>query len=117
MKKNDNDTTIGELKQLLMRFRNDRRWGKFHTPKNLAQALSIESSELMELFLWKSDAQIAVNFKKDKFREKVEDEIADIFCYCLNFTNSTDIDLARAITRKIKKNAKKYPIGKSYLGG
>ena len=51
MRKNDNDTTIGELKEYLMRFRNERRWGKFHAPKSLAQALSIESGELMELFL------------------------------------------------------------------
>ena len=117
MKKNDNDMTIGELKQLLIRFRNERRWKKFHTPKSFAQSLSIESSELMELLLWKSDAEVAVNFKKDKFREKVEDEIADILCYCLNFANSAGIDLARTITRKIKKNAKKYPIRKSSLSG
>ena len=117
MIKNDKDTTIEELKQLLMKFRNERRWGKFHTPKNLAQALSIESSELMELFLWKKDLQVAAYLKKDDFREKVEDELADIFCYCLNFANSTGIDVARAITRKVKKNARKYPTQKSYLGG
>ena len=117
MIKNDNDTTIKELKQLLMKFRNERRWRKFHTPKSLAEALSIESSELMELFLWKKDSQVAAYLKKDDFREKVEDEIADIFCYCLNFANSTGIDVARAIARKVKKNAQKYPIKKSYLGG
>ena len=117
MMKNDQDTTIEELKKILMKFRNERRWGKFHTPKNLAQALSIESSELMELFLWKKDSQITAYLKKDDFREKVEDEIADILCYCLNFANSAGIDVARAITRKVKKNAKKYPIQKSYLGG
>ncbi len=59
MMKNDIDTTIRELKRLLMKFRDERGWKKFHTPKNLAQALNIESSELMELFLWKKDAQIA----------------------------------------------------------
>ncbi len=114
--KNDNDATIRELKQILMKFRDERGWEKFHTPKNLAQALSVESSELMELFLWKNDAQIAAGLKKDEFREKVEDEIADIICYCLNFANSADIDVASAVVRKIGKNAKKYPVENAKLG-
>ncbi len=115
MMKNDNDTTIRELKRLLMKFRDERGWKKFHTPKNLAQALNIESSELMELFLWKKDAQIAAGLRKDEFREKVEDEIADIICYCLNFANSADIDIVRAVVRKIGKNARKYPIENAKL--
>ena len=87
------------------------------TLKSLAEALSIESNELMELFLWKKDSQVSAYLKKDDFRRKLEDEIADIFCYCLNFVNSTGIDVTQVITRKVKKNAQKYPIWKFYLGG
>ena len=116
MKKNDKNTTINDLKQLLVKFRDERRWKQFHTPKNLAEALSIESSELMELFLWKNDVQTDADLRKDEFREKVDDEIADIICYCLNFANSADIDIASAVVRKIGKNAKKYPIKHAKLG-
>ena len=112
----DKTTTINDLKKILSAFRKARDWEKFHTPKNVSQALSIEASELLELFLWKTDAQIARKIKDKEFRTKVEDELADIICYCINFALSADIDIARAVTSKIVKNAQKYPVSGPALG-
>ena len=71
---------------------------------------------MLELFLWKTDAQIAKKLKNKEFKTRVEDELADILCYCINFALSTDIDIAKAVTAKIVKNGKKYPVSGPSLG-
>lgn len=111
----DKETKIQQMKDLLMKFREDRGWGKFHDPKNLAEAISIEASELQEHFLWKTSDESVEKLKNDKkFREEVGEELADVIMYCLNFANSTEIDVATIIKDKIEKNAKKYTIDKSH---
>ena len=67
----DKTTTINDLRKILATFRKVRKWEKNHTPKNVSQALSIEAGELLELFLWKTDAQIARKLKDREFRTKV----------------------------------------------
>ena len=113
MNKNDKDTVIQELKDLLIKFRNERGWEQFHTPKNLVDAISIESSELLELFLWKKDADVYSALQDPVFRQKVQQELADILCYCINFSNVTGIDIVTAIVDKIEHNSKKYPAERS----
>ncbi|MFW6304737.1 MAG: nucleotide pyrophosphohydrolase [Candidatus Saliniplasma sp.] len=93
---------IEELKELVVDFRNERNWKKFHTPKNLSVSISIEASELMELFQWHDDLA-----RVDK--EDLEDEIADILIYLLLMAEVTDVDLVKAVKRKVEKNKKKYP--------
>jgi len=113
MESQDKQTTIANLKEILLKFRNARQWEQFHTPKNLANAISIESSELMEHFLWKTDDEIEQSLKEVKFREEVEDELADIVNFCLNFANRTHIDIASVVKRKMAKNEERYPVEKS----
>lgn len=92
--------------QQLLTFRDERDWKQFHTPKNLALALSIEASELNELFLWKGDGE-AVD------EEKVKQELADVVSYVLYLAHHYELDLATIVEEKIKLNTLKYPIEKS----
>ena len=110
----DSETTIKDLKDLLVEFRNERDWAQFHDPKNLAEAISIEAAELLELFLWKSsDASTQQLESNETFRKGVEEELADVFCFCLNFANATGIDVASVVANKIADNRIKYPIEKA----
>lgn len=114
LKKNDKNTRVQELKKILLDFRNKRDWEQFHNPKDLAEAISIEAGELLELFLWQTKEQVTSKFKKSSaFRKEVEDELADVVAFCLSFANATGIDLSSAVKRKVKKNAKKYTVRKA----
>lgn len=102
MKKSDSDTNIQELKDLVVKFREERDWGKHHSPKNLAISIAIEASELMELFQWDEYS------KSDK--QKMSDELADILIYCFNFADTQDIDIATVFRKKLQAAARKYPV-------
>jgi len=95
----------------ILKFRNDRDWGQFHTIKDLCLGLNIEVSELQEIFLWKDDKELkkTINTKK----ESIGDELADIFIFLAYLSNDLNIDLNEAINRKIDKNGNKYPIAVS----
>lgn len=97
-----------ELIKKITQFRDERDWKQFHSPKNLATAISIESSELNEIFLWKKEKE---SFKADKSR--VADEIADVMIYSILMMDTFNLDLFEIINNKISKNAIKYPISKS----
>jgi len=103
---------MGEIKRLtdmVLEFREERNWQQFHNPKDLALSLSLEASELLENFQWKTSEE-AVN----KNLDKMKDELADILMYAILFAEETDIDVVEAIQRKIKKNNEKYPVEKAY---
>jgi NTP pyrophosphatase (non-canonical NTP hydrolase) len=110
----DSKTTIKELRDQLQKFKEDRNWEKFHDAKNLAEAISIEAGELQEHFLWKTSEDVNKQLAADpKFKEEVGEELADLFIFCLNFANSTDIDVATIVKDKIEKNNRKYPVEKA----
>jgi NTP pyrophosphatase (non-canonical NTP hydrolase) len=110
----DKDTNIQILKDLLIDFRDKRDWEQFHDPKNIAEAISIEAGELQELFLWKDKETISKEIEnKPEFKERVEEELADIFIFCLNFANSTNLDITTIVKDKIEKTDKKYPAEKA----
>ncbi|MFA6603905.1 MAG: nucleotide pyrophosphohydrolase [Patescibacteria group bacterium] len=114
MKKQDDLTTVAELKKWVRRFRDDRDWLQFHDPKNLAEAISIEAAELLELFLWKEKAEIGQLMDKDAaYRLAVEEELSDIVMTCLSFANASGIDVAGALAAKLKKAEQKYPVAKA----
>lgn len=113
MKKSDSNRSIQELKDLLIEFRDNREWLQFHTPKNLAAAISIEAGELLELFLWKKDHEVVEDFKSEEFKEKVRHELADVLSFCINFANVTGIDISSALIEKIEANKAKYPVDKA----
>ncbi len=90
-----------ELINVLLKFREDRDWIQFHSPKNLACSISIEANELLELFQWSSEC---------KNIEKLKQEIADIGIYLLYLCNDMNINFYNAIKEKIEMNEKKYPV-------
>jgi NTP pyrophosphatase (non-canonical NTP hydrolase) len=94
-----------EIQALLIKFRDERDWEQFHNAKDLALALSIEASELNELFLWKSAEEVNV--------ENVKDELADVLGYALLIAEKYNLDINEIVTNKFKKNAEKYPISKA----
>lgn len=91
--------------QALLKFRNERDWEQFHNPKDLALAINIEAGELLELFLWK-DAE-------DAKKERVKEELADVFSFALLLAEKYDFDVEEIIMEKIKSNAEKYPVDKA----
>lgn len=106
--------TFQELKDQLKQFRDERDWAQFHDPKNLAEAMAIESGELLELFLWKTKEEIAQRMESDPaYRESIAQELVDVLAYVMAFSNATGIDLSEACLRKYEKNALKYPVDKS----
>jgi len=108
----DNSCNIEELRKIMVKFIEERKWEKFHNPKNISMSIAIEAAELMELFQWSNFEDIE-KFKDDeKIMENIRDEVADIFMYILSFTNSMNIDLSKAVVDKMKKNCLKYPASK-----
>ena len=111
----DEQTTLGELRSLINSFVDEREWQQFHSPKNLSMSISIESSELMELFQWLSLEEAKEVMKAGDIRDSAIDEIADVLIYAITFCNQNNIDIYDAIKQKVEKNIKKYPIN-SYKG-
>jgi NTP pyrophosphatase (non-canonical NTP hydrolase) len=109
----DDDTTVAVLKQKVAEFRDERDWLKFHNPKDLSMAISVESAELEELFLWKNKKSIEEMLRDEERFRKVQDEMADIGIYLLSLSNSLQVDLSRAIMDKLEENSRKYPVEKS----
>lgn len=89
-----------EIKQ----FNEERDWGKFHSPENLAKSISIEANELLECFQW--DAE---NYNK----EDVCEELADVFTYCIQMAMKLDVKPEEIILKKLEKTKKRYPVEKS----
>jgi len=108
----DATTTVATLRDAVRRFAEEREWGPFHSPKNLAMGLAVETAELMEHFLWvDSPASREVTHDPAK-RQEVAEELADVACHLLNLCNALEIDLSEALQAKMLKNALKYPVEK-----
>ena len=106
---------IAILKQRLKLFAQERDWEQFHSPKNIASALSVEASELLEIFQWVSEEK-SRKWKDDcSHISDIEDEIADVLLYLVRLCDQLDINLVESIERKIVKNAQKYPLGKQNI--
>lgn len=101
--------SIEMLLPSLLEFRAQREWEQFHLPKELATAISIEASELQELFLWK-ERESPDRVKQDQHRmDLIRDEVADILIYLLFLSHDLEINLPEAIKQKLEKNKQKYP--------
>jgi len=101
---------LKKLKIIVNNFSSDRDWDQFHSVKNLSMALSVECSELLEIFQWLTEDQSNQIKNDPAMLSKVEDEVADIFVYLLRIISKTDIDLEKVVLNKMNKNAEKYPI-------
>ena len=101
-----------DLKALQARLRDfaiARDWQPFHSPKNLAMALMVESAELLELFQWLTTEQSNTLTRDAADKERVGDEIADVLLYLLQLADRTGVDVEEAVERKLRKNAEKHP--------
>ena len=98
------------LSEKVRNFCEERDWDQFHPAKDLAIGLSTESNELLDLFRFKADAAIAEKMQTSEFKEKVSDELADVFFFVLRFAQMNQINLAQSLERKLTKNSLKYPI-------
>ena len=105
----DNNTKISYFKEEVENFVKERRWTKFHNPKDLIQALSIEVSELSEIFLFKDFSLDKIQNDKELL-ENISDEIADVFIYLVSLVNSLNLDLTNSFTKKMEKNKEKYSL-------
>ena len=102
---------LEDLKERLRKFAAERDWDQFHSPKNLTMALIVEAAELVEHFQWMKEDESA-SLPPDKLAE-VEQELADIQIYLIRLADKLDVDLMKAVARKIDLNEKKYPAEKA----
>lgn len=96
--------SLFQIKTAIDQFAEERDWGQFHTPANLAKSISIEASELLECFQW-SDTDYSV--------EAVKEELADVLNYCIRLASIMDLDIRTIVLDKLVKNAEKYPVSKA----
>ncbi len=102
--------TLDDIRQRAAHFASERDWQQFHTPKNLAMALSVEVAELLEHFQWLSAAQSSE--LDAQTRQAVAHEIADVQLYLVRLADELDIDIIQAVEHKAELNEKKYPVAK-----
>ena len=102
---------ISKIQSQLENFASERDWEQFHTPKNLSMALSVEASELVEIFQWLNPEES--NSPNQKQIQEINSEVADIAMYLLRFCSVLGIDIEEAIEKKLEKNALKYPVNLS----
>ena len=107
---NDRNTSLEELKGSVELFNRERDWVRYHNPRDLAASVSIESAELLEIFQWKNDEELAGVGQDPEVRERVKDEVADVAIYLFAMCTRMDIDLSTAIREKLKRNEKRFPV-------
>jgi len=103
---------IKTIQKQLSDFADERDWDQFHNPKNLAMALSVEASELVEIFQWLTPEQ-AEEIMDSSQSNHVKEEVADVMIYLLRLADKLDIDLESIVSDKIVQNGKKYPVNLS----
>ena len=94
-----------ELKKKINQFRDDRNWRQYHNEKDLALSISLEASELLELFQWKETEAVV-----DNKRERIAEELADVLIYSYMMADNMNFDIDEIIEEKLKKNEEKYPV-------
>lgn len=102
-----------EVMAEVLEFRRKRDWEQFHKPKELAAAITVEASELLEVFQWKTHEEVA-RLLGGPSRERVTDEIADVVILLSYLCHDLGLDVNEAVRVKLKKNEAKYPVEKSY---
>ncbi len=100
--------TLAHLTTQVRDFADARDWQQFHSPKNLAAAMTVEAGEVLEHFQWLTEAE-SETLSAEK-RSEVELELADVLIYLVRLADRLDVDLIAAAARKIAINAQKYPV-------
>ncbi len=104
--------SIQDLMNIVQQFCEERDWDQFHNPKDLAIGLSTESNELLDIFRFKSEADMCEILQNPDKKKRVEEEVADTFFFLLRFAQMNEIDLKEVLMDKIDKNNQKYPVDK-----
>ena len=102
---------LDKLIKKIRKFNKDRDWDQFHNYKDLSISLSLEASEVLEHFQWKTEGEIDKRVVTHK--EEIADELGDVLIYLLQITDKLKIDIVKSATSKLNKAAKKYPVNKS----
>lgn len=106
----DEETTIKNLQDMIGEFCDEREWGQFHNPKDLAIGISTEAAELLEIFRFKDESQSTDALTDPAIRERISDELADVLYFTLRFSQMNGMDLSEALSKKMEKNKIKYPV-------
>ena len=101
---------IKSVQNQLREFAEEREWGQFHSPKNLATALAVEAAELLEPFQWLNEEESHRLADSPADYARVEEEIADVMIYLLRLADVLGVDLELAVENKIRRNGEKYPV-------
>lgn len=104
---------IEDIVTKMNKFNSDRNWSQFHSIKNLSAAMSVEASELLEIFQWMKEEDSNNVANVEQLKTRVEEELADVFMYLLQIAAKSEINLEEAIKRKMKLNEAKYPVEKA----
>ena len=104
---------VTQLEAALQRFADERDWNQYHSPKNLAMALTGEVGELVEIFQWLTEDQSKLVASDPRTKGAVRDELADVLLYLVRLSSVLGVDLNAAVSDKLSANAKKYPVGDS----
>ena len=104
---------LDAMTEQVRNFCDARDWRPYHTPKELAIGIATESSELLQLFRFMSDERVAEMFEDTEQRRAIEDEVADTLLFLLRFADLNDIDLPAALSSKLERNARRYPVDAS----
>lgn len=102
---------IQKLTEKIRRFRDERDWKKFHNPKDMSLSLVLEAAEVMEHFQWKNEQEMLMYIKSHK--TQIGEELSDVLYWILLMSHDLNIDIAKALDRKLAISRKKYPVTKS----
>ena len=106
-------TSLTQLTERLIAFRDARDWRRYHGLKNLMLSLNLEAAELLELAQWRDDAEVETALSDPAFRARLAEECADVLLYLLLICERAGIDLDVAAAEKIERNGLKYPVEKA----
>lgn len=107
----EGQNNLQKLTQKIVSFRDQRDWKQFHNPKDLALSLVLEASEVLEHFQWKNQEEMLKHLKSEK--KEVAKELADVLYWVLLMSHDFDIDIEKALEKKMTENRKKYPVSKA----
>lgn len=105
----NNELDLKAIKEKWELFVSERDWKQFHSPKNLATSVSVEASELLELFLWITTEESEIAMQDPLLASKIKEEVADVFLNLFYLADTLGIDLHEVALNKIDENIKKYP--------
>ncbi len=107
----EGENNLQKLTKQIVSFRDQRDWKQFHNPKDLAISLVLEASEVLEHFQWKSQEEMIKHIKSEK--KEVGKELADVLYWVLLMSHDFNIDIEKALEKKMSENKKKYPVAKA----